>query len=133
MKKLFLILSLLPTLLFAQQDSTRHGIRISILNCTSKLPGTYHDRDTISLSVILKHPYIEISCGQVLSFAVSVPVNGVYVDKQVSGSNFPSDLLEIFKSDKYDCYILIKCIYYRGAGNVNKPASGGITLHLIKK
>jgi len=133
MRKLLLILILfLSVLSKAQQDNTQKHSISSKGNCIPRLADTYHDKDTITLSVLLKHPCITVPCGKVLSFCVSVPVNGVYVDKQISGNYFIQDLLEIFKSDKYDCYIILKAIWFQ-TDNSSQKMARGMLIHLLKK
>ncbi|HTA81590.1 MAG TPA: hypothetical protein VK783_01545, partial [Bacteroidia bacterium] len=58
MKRLILLLTLLPTLLFAQQDSAKPSFRIG--KCRIEVAGKTNDQDTVTIAELLKDPEVKL-------------------------------------------------------------------------
>lgn len=132
MKKLLCTIAFLVSLLLLGQNNKPSATITINGGCNPVFANCHHDKDTCTLSVLLKHPYLAVPCGRVTNFCISLPVNGVFVDKLINGNYLTDDVMGLFKSDKYDCYILFKLIHYQGDDGSIKTARG-MTIHLLKK
>src|ERR1700722_11815485 len=131
MKKLLIILILFPTLLMAQQDSTKQTFKIG--GCNIILAEKYHNKDTILLSELLESPCINIGCGEVFSFFVDFQVpNGAWGNASFAGSCMSGYVLSLLsqRDSKYS-YLVIKNVKYATSKGIMRSMNG-ITV-IVKK
>ena len=124
MKRFTILFILLPTLLFAQQDSTKQifkigGLDIKPGDCTPVLSGKYYGNTMkVSLLELLKHPTIELKgCGdsaKIISFSV------LWVDdnKKEEGFFKGDSIYGIFDRLKPGDFFTIKYIKYLQNGKI---------------
>jgi hypothetical protein len=121
MKKILLILLLLPTLLFAQ-DKAKPTLIAKLENCNVTVNGKYRDRDTIPVAEIGQ---LVVDCGTVVSFNLSFPVSGTYITDHANGNRFsPSIGTLIVKSNSQYTYLVITDIEYKTIDGQIKHARG---------
>jgi hypothetical protein len=133
MKKLILIFGLLlPTLLFAQQDSTKQTFKIGI--CKTVVAGKSRNKDTIPIEALSEPSLVTIGCGEVLEFSISFQADdGVWQNGTTAGNRFTNALLFrlVNKKPKY-FYIIIQDIIYKSSTGEKRTAKG-ITLVVKNK
>ena len=128
MKKLLFILTLLlPTLLFAQQDSSKQTFKIGGINfkpgdCIPVLAGKYYGSTIASLLEIMKKPIVEIKgCGdsaRVVSFKISFILDNAAIRYYCLGDSIKKEVRKSLAQTATGSFASISEIKYSLNGKV---------------
>jgi len=131
-KKIFFILLLFPTQLFAQKDSARQTFKIG--GCKTYLSECYSNDAVGALSVIMKKPIVTIrGCGDsahVISFTIDFQANSVFYERTATGNILTQEVLNLINRPNSDQYIIIRNVRYLSGHDT--LSAGGIAVHIVK-